>query len=30
MNDIVFVGLVVIFFAVSFGLIVLCQQLMED
>jgi hypothetical protein len=30
MNDVVFVGLVVIFFAVSFGLIVLCQQLMED
>jgi hypothetical protein len=30
MNDFVFVGLVLAFFAVSLGLIAVCQRLMED
>lgn len=30
MTDLVFVGLVLVFFAVSFGLIAVCQRLMED
>jgi hypothetical protein len=30
MNDLVFVGLVLAFFAASLGLITVCQRLMED
>jgi hypothetical protein len=30
MNDFVFVGLVLAFFAASLGLIAVCQRLMED
>jgi len=30
MTDLVFIGLVLVFFAVSFGLIAVCQRLMED
>ena len=30
MNDSIFVGLILVFFALSFGLIAVCQRLMED
>jgi len=30
MNDLVFVGLVLVLFAASLGLIAVCQRLMED
>jgi len=30
MNDLVFVGLILAFFAASLGLIAACQRLMED
>jgi hypothetical protein len=30
MNDLVYIGLTVLFFALTYGLIVVCEQLMED
>ncbi len=30
MNDLIFVGLTVLFFALTFGLVVLCERLMEN
>ena len=30
MNDLIYVGLTLVFFALTYGLIVLCERLMED
>ncbi len=30
MNDLIYIGLTVLFFALSYGLIVVCERLMED
>jgi hypothetical protein len=30
MNDLLFLGLTVLFFALTYGLIVVCERLMED
>ena len=30
MNDVIYVGLTVLFLALSYGLIVLCERLMEE
>jgi hypothetical protein len=30
MNDLIFIGLTVLFFALTFGLIKVCERLMED
>jgi len=30
MNDLIYIGLTVLFFALTYGLIVVCEQLMED
>lgn len=30
MNDLIYVGLTLIFLALTYGLIVLCERLMED
>ncbi len=30
MNDLIYVGLTVVFFFLTFGLIVVCERLMED
>jgi hypothetical protein len=30
MNDLLYLGLTVVFFALTYGLIVVCERLMED
>jgi len=30
MNDLLYIGLTVLFFAITYGLIVVCERLMED
>ena len=30
MNDLLYIGLTVLFFALTYGFIVVCEQLMED
>ncbi len=30
MNDLLYLGLTVLFFALSYGLIIVCEQLMEE
>jgi len=30
MNDLIYIGLTVLFFALTYGLIAVCEQLMED
>jgi len=30
MNDLIYIGLTVVFFALTYGLIVVCERLMED
>jgi len=30
MNDLIYIGLTVLFFALTYGLIVVCEKLMED
>jgi hypothetical protein len=30
MNDLIYIGLTVLFFALTFGLIAVCERLMED
>lgn len=30
MNDLIYIGLTLLFFAVTFGLIVVCERLMEE
>jgi hypothetical protein len=30
MNDVIYIGLTVLFFALTYGLIVVCERLMED
>ena len=30
MNDLIYIGLTVLFFALTFGLIKVCERLMED
>ncbi len=30
MNDLIYLGLTVLFFALTFGFIVVCERLMED
>jgi hypothetical protein len=30
MNDLLYIGLTVLFFALTYGLIVVCERLMED
>jgi hypothetical protein len=30
MNDLIYIGLTILFFALTFGLIVVCERLMED
>jgi hypothetical protein len=30
MNDLIYVGLTLLFFALTYGLIVVCERLMED
>ena len=30
MNDLIYVGLTILFLALSYGLIVVCERLMED
>ncbi len=30
MNDLIYIGLTVLFFALSYGFIVICERLMED
>jgi hypothetical protein len=30
MNDVIYIGLTVLFFAITYGLIVVCERLMED
>jgi len=30
MNDLIYIGLTLLFFAITFGLIVVCERLMEE
>ena len=30
MNDLIYIGLTLLFFALTYGLIVVCERLMED